>query len=117
MRESGYRVALADVYSDDWLVLDAAFHLRVLEGATCDGSVLVLHVPDRPSRLQTLETLRAGIPRLRELGFEFARLSDLFSLGDGSELVCYHCSFFLLITVATLLALLLLPAWSLVWNL
>lgn len=77
--ELGYRVVLGDVYADDWLIGDPPFHERILEGASCDGSVIVLHVPDRPARMQTLEILETSLPRLKARGYTFVRLTDLFA--------------------------------------
>jgi len=74
----GYSVVLGDVYSDDYLIQDTEYHARVIKGVTMDGSVIILHCPDRPMRMHTLDILREVIPFLHGRGFQFVRLSELF---------------------------------------
>jgi len=82
--EEEYSVALGDVYSDDWLFEDPAFHASVLTNVATDGSVIILHIPDRPSRLQTLDILREAIPALRARGLRFVTLTELFETSRSS---------------------------------
>mmetsp|Transcript_55076 Transcript_55076/g.128229 ORF Transcript_55076/g.128229 Transcript_55076/m.128229 type:complete len:190 (+) Transcript_55076:690-1259(+) len=104
--ERGYRVALTDVYSDDWLIPDPLFHSRVIDGAVCDGSIMLLHVPDRPGRLQTLEILQGSIERLRARGFQFLRLSDLFRTQGEGGADCPSCVLALVCALVSLICLL-----------
>merc|ERR1719456_1063509 len=83
LEEFGYEVVLADVYTDDTYILDVDFHASIVAGGTCDGSVILFHMPDRPSRMQTLDIMRHSLPRLQERGFSFLRLSDMFKKEEG----------------------------------
>lgn len=78
LTKRGYSIALGDVYSDDWLIQDTEYHARVIEGVAMDGSVIILHAPDRPTRMHTLDILREVIPYLHSRGYSFVRLSDLY---------------------------------------
>jgi len=94
LRRRGYSVALGDVYSDDYLLQDTEYHVRVIKGVTTDGSVIILHVPDRPMRMHTLDILREVIPFLHGRGFSFVRLSELFhgdAQHDEAQNTCMPC--------------------------
>merc|ERR1711998_320617 len=73
----------ADVYSEDYFINDAEYHARIIDGSTCDGSIVLFHVPDSPSRLQTLEIMQKALPRLHDRGFRFLRLTDTFQEEQG----------------------------------
>merc|ERR1712039_395519 len=68
--------------------------------ATCDGSVIVIHVPDRPSRRQALTIIRDSVTALRERGLTFVRLTELFAPDSSLDSACSVCgvciAFFLL---------------------
>jgi len=91
LERRGYQSALGDIYSDDWAINDAAFHANVLANVTSDGSVIILHAPDRPDRFQTLDILRMAIPLLQARGFRFARMTELFSTSVQEEPACSRC--------------------------
>ncbi len=63
---------------NDWdpsvSVDDRVFFLA--SGEIPDGSIILLH--DQPENAATPEALRIAIPRMRELGYEFVTLSELF---------------------------------------
>mmetsp|Transcript_22478 Transcript_22478/g.50641 ORF Transcript_22478/g.50641 Transcript_22478/m.50641 type:complete len:263 (+) Transcript_22478:21-809(+) len=77
--EQGYTSVLCDVYSDDPGIDNAPFHTAMLLKGMKDGSVAVLHAPDRPSRRQTLDVLREALPELTKRGFRTTTLSELFA--------------------------------------
>lgn len=117
--DRGYLPILGDVYSEDTGVVDADFHTRNLVHLPCDGSVAVLHVPDRPARMQTLEILERAIPELQSRGFDLVTLSQLFAGAEGPPETacasCHGCGFFAAAFVFSgLLRLLLLPVSGLV---
>lgn len=75
----GYHAVLGDVISNDWQNEDIAYHVDVIRTLARDGSVVILHCPDRPERLQTLAVMKRVLPYLSTAGFEFVRLSTLFA--------------------------------------
>lgn len=73
-RRTGHRVAGFDVVGD----MGATYSADEVEEAITDvesGSIIVAHM-NQPGG-ETLEGLRQALPRLREKGFAFVRLSDL----------------------------------------
>lgn len=106
--QQGYRSVLADVYSDDWLIQDTEFHVRVIQSLVQDGSIIVLHVPDRPHRMHTLEIVRQVIPFLSARGFAFVQLSELFSTGTPGAAPRCEGTAFLVGAAVAIFALLLL---------
>lgn len=98
LREMSYDIVLGDIYSDDWLIHDAQFHTNVLTKAACDGSIIILHIPDRPSRLQTIDILRTAIPALRARGVSFVTMSELLGptgenvIRGGRAPLCAECA-------------------------
>jgi len=108
LEERGYHIAIADIWSDDTGVDNANFHTRVIESATCDGSIIVLHTPSFPSRLQTLEIINRSVPLLRKRGLAFLRLTDLFAGGSNDQGPgCVNCTYCTASTVAFFLVTLL----------
>lgn len=108
LEAKGYTPVLGDVYSDDWLIEDPLFHISVIEGTACDGSIMINHIPDRPNRMQTLEIVRTVVPLLKQRGFTFMRLSELFppQLGEAPWLAeCWPCVTFIGLAVVSILAL------------
>lgn len=77
LKERGYAVSLPDIWSDDSGFIDADFQARVLVNAPCDGSVLLMHVPDSAWGTQILDVLPTALPALRKQGFEFVGLTQL----------------------------------------
>merc|ERR1711924_430460 len=88
LEELGYETAVGDVYSDDAHIDNAEFHSNIIAGSTCDGSIIILHVPDRAARLQTLQVVSSVLPRLIERGFKVTTLSSMFADEEGSAGPC-----------------------------
>merc|ERR1711972_847632 len=120
--ERGYDVVLADVWSNEVEIDDREFHSQVIMGAACDGSIIVLHAPDRESRNQTLGIIADTVPILRNRGLRLVRLSDMVA-EEPSRMPpcgsCTLCSLSAVITVFTLPPLLvccMLRCLSLLWR-
>lgn len=94
LADEGYSVALGDVLSGDWMIQDTEYHVDIIKSVTMDGSVIILHTPDRPERMHTLDILREVIPYLHSHGFTFVRLSELYRgdhRQDPSQSTCEPC--------------------------
>merc|ERR1712087_726629 len=87
------------------------FHARIVESVTCDGSIIIIHVPDRPLQVQTLDIIRMAIPALRDRGMDVVRLKELFDgqhatdglIGCGSSIILSLCiNLFLLFLVVAI---------------
>jgi len=89
----GYRTVLGDVYSDDAVIYDAKFHKDIITSSTCDGSVLILHLPTGHTSDQTFEILHSTIPSLKGRGFTFVRLTELFAQESHDNAhMCGQCT-------------------------
>jgi len=79
LKRRGYEVVLGDVHSFDANIDDEPFHTRILQNEAQDGSILIMHCPDRTTRTQTFDVLSHTVPALRERGLQVVRLIDLFN--------------------------------------
>ena len=80
----GLRHALGDCYADDWAMEhNADFVVRTILKQVRDGSVIVLHQPERGFREHTFAILRQVLEGLRAKGFKCRTLSEMASL-EGS---------------------------------
>merc|ERR550532_892553 len=68
LSQRGYDIALGDVWSDDTGIDDREFHSTMIKATACDGSIIVLHCPDRITRNQTLGIIADVVPRVRARG-------------------------------------------------
>merc|ERR1719401_1957080 len=81
--DMGYEAVIGDVYTNDIFFGDVDYHARVVSGSTCDGSVLLFHLPDRIRTLKNMDILRQAFVKLQERGFRFLRLTDMFAKEGG----------------------------------
>lgn len=80
LADEGYEAVIGDVYTNDAQIPNNPdYHTKLILGATCDGSVLVFH----EQIAETLDIMKSALPRLRERGFSFMRLTDMFSKENG----------------------------------
>lgn len=106
LEERGYGVVLGDVWSADVFIEDTAFHARIMETATCDGSIIVVHTPGyHPATQQCLDIVEAGVPGIQGRGFTFVRLTELFAGAQDRGGVVW-CGFSVLCVGSVLVALL-----------
>jgi len=77
----GLRHALGDCYADDWAMEhNADFVARTILKQARDGSVIVLHQPERGFREHTFAILRQVLEGLRAKGLKCRTLSEMASL-------------------------------------
>ena len=77
VEEMGYRCVLWSVDTRDWSIPGVQTVIRRVENGTGNGDVILFHdLADK--RMPTPEALRVLLPRLKEAGFEFVTVSDLF---------------------------------------
>merc|ERR1711963_154629 len=70
---------------------DPVYHSRIIKSATCDGSIIVIHVPTFEHTMQTFEILRESVPALHSRGFTFVPLSDLVASESKDSDPCGVC--------------------------
>ena len=74
----GLKHALGDCYSDDWaLEHNAKFVARTLLKQATDGSILILHMPERGFREHTFKVLKLVLQGLEERNLKPVTLSEL----------------------------------------
>ena len=77
VEKMGYRCVLWSVDTRDWSIPGAATVVRRVENGAGNGDVILFHdLADK--RLPTPDALRVLLPRLKEAGFEFVTVSELF---------------------------------------
>lgn len=57
LEKNKYGIIMADLYSFDYRIEDADFHVKYISKNVSQGSVIVLHFPEKEKNLQTLEIL------------------------------------------------------------
>jgi peptidoglycan/xylan/chitin deacetylase (PgdA/CDA1 family) len=82
--EMRYETVIGDVYTNDLFTAqeDVDFHARLVEGSTCDGSVLLFHMPN-PFFTMNLDIFKRALATLQGRKFRFLRLTDMFSKEGG----------------------------------
>ena len=88
-RKLGLRIVTWSVDSEDWLSQDPQkIYDRIMKGAK-DGAVILCHDTYEP----TLEAMRRVLPALKEQGYQFLTVSELFSLYEGElkSNAVYYC--------------------------
>lgn len=107
LEQRGYSVAMGDVWSLDSHIKDAQFHRRIINTATCDGSIVLMHCPSWSDFYQTLGVVDATMPALQQQrGLVPVRLSTLFA-SAGDEALCAGPSILCIVLVWLGLAILL----------
>ena len=82
----GLRHALGDCYADDWAMEhNADFVARTILKQVRDGSVIVLHQPERGFREHTFAILRQVLEGLRAKGLKCRTLSEMASLEGAAR--------------------------------
>ena len=82
----GLRHALGDCYADDWAMEhNADFVARTILKQARDGSVIVLHQPERGFREHTFAILRQVLEGLRAKGLKCRTLSEMASLEGAAR--------------------------------
>ncbi len=75
--ESIPKVFISGFGSNDWdenVSIDE--RVGIVKEQACDGAIILLH--DQPDNVRTVEALKYILPDLREEGYEFVTISDLF---------------------------------------
>ena len=79
LHKHNYINLLGDIYSfdgdydDEW-----EHHANMIVNSVENGSIIILHSPEINKRKKTLKILRNIIPRIKDKGFNFGRLSDYY---------------------------------------
>lgn len=73
----GYTNVLTDCYANDPWISDADFLARTMLGAAADGSVAVIHMPERGFREYNLRAMRLFLEGLRDRGISVVTLGSL----------------------------------------
>ena len=80
VEEMGYTCVLWSIDTRDWTMPGAKSVIRSVDGRTAGGDIILFHdLGDK--RLPTPDALRVLLPQLREEGFEFVTVSELFNIG------------------------------------
>merc|ERR1712217_520856 len=79
LAERNYSISLPDVWADDSEIHDPTFQMGVIANSPCDGSVMLMHVPDPSWGAQIVDVLPEAIPIVRARGFKFVSLTSLFA--------------------------------------
>ena len=80
-REQGLRHALGDAYCDDWAVPDPEWIASTMLSQVSDGSVIIVHMPEKGFRPHLLRSLALLLDGLSARGYECATLSELSAAG------------------------------------
>ena len=75
------RHALGDAYCDDWAVQDPEWIANTMLSQVSDGSVIIVHMPERGFRPHLLRSLELLLDGLSARGYECATLSELSAAG------------------------------------
>ena len=75
------RHALGDAYCDDWAVPDPEWIASTMLSQVSNGSVLIVHMPERGFRPHLLRSLELLLDGLSARGYECATLSELSAAG------------------------------------
>jgi len=73
----GFLHTLSDCYANDPWISDAAYISKTLLANAVDGSILVIHAPERGFREYNLKALRLALEGLRERGLKAVTLGEL----------------------------------------
>ena len=79
--EQGLRHALGDTYCDDWAVQDPEWIASTMLSQVSDGSVIIVHMPEKGFRPHLLRSLELLLDGLSARGYECATLSELSAAG------------------------------------
>jgi len=74
LKKNHYETILGDLYSFDYHINDAFFHIKYLSENISKGSIIILHFPGKSKNLQTLEILKEMIPNIQSKGYKFELL-------------------------------------------
>merc|ERR1712194_18220 len=75
--DEGMRHALGDAYCDDWCISDHTFVANTLLRQVQDGSIIIMHMPERGFRDHTLTAMAQLLAGLTERGLHVVTLSEL----------------------------------------
>lgn len=78
LEKYNYKNILGDVYSCDANIEDPEFHLNFIRKNLQNGSIIILHFPNKETRVQTLQILESLIPEIQSKGFQFLTLEEAF---------------------------------------
>mmetsp|Transcript_114587 Transcript_114587/g.286397 ORF Transcript_114587/g.286397 Transcript_114587/m.286397 type:complete len:357 (-) Transcript_114587:75-1145(-) len=81
----GLRHALGNTYCDDWAVSDGPWVAATMLRQVDDGSILIIHMPERGFREHTLEALRLILEGLTQRGLRAVTLSTLAELAEADQ--------------------------------
>lgn len=82
---AGMRTALGDVYCDDWAIADADFVASTMLRQVRDGSVVIVHMPERGFREHTLRALELLLDGLDARGLRCVSLTALERLHGAAS--------------------------------
>lgn len=79
LTEQKYLIVLGDLYSFDYHILDTDFHINYIMKNIKEGSIIILHFPEKSKNYQSIEILKKLIPALKKQGFTFKLLGDFLN--------------------------------------
>jgi len=82
LQKHGLRHALGDCYCDDWAIEDPEYVASTLLSQAQDGSVIVMHMPERGFREHTLRALELLLQGLTDKGLHCETLSSLVARAE-----------------------------------
>lgn len=71
LKKHKYKIILGDLYSYDYYIKDPHFHSNYILKNMKEGSIIILHFPEKERNYQTLQILEKIIPSLKSEGYEF----------------------------------------------
>lgn len=77
LKRENFKVVLGDCYANDAWISDPDFIARTMLQHAHDGSVMVIHMPERGFREYTFEALRLVLEGLQERSMKVTTLNDL----------------------------------------